>query len=527
MLIYFTLHIYYIEVHIHDTIDLSLQKNRNEMNKCKLMTLAVALLLLASCSNKQNDTTEITDSDTITQAELCKWRNSHFGMFVHFGVYSELGGVWQGKQIPYYAEQIMNHARIPIDDYEEVARQFNPTEWNADSIVLLAKTAGMKYIVFTTKHHDGFCMFKTQTTDYNIVDFTSFGRDVLAELAAACKRHDMKLGLYYSLPDWHFPQGIARMDPDTTTDCTEFVNQVYSPLEIITPELEDYIVSQLAELLTNYGEIETIWFDMGLPTAEQSRRFRETVKSIQPQCLINGRIMNNCGDYLTLPDNGEVVGYTDAFWDNPASFYGSWGFKSWIARPETEQQIEKQLDKLFSTVSHGGVFLLNIGPKGDGSILDYEKSILRGIGSYLANYPDTLDNIVVKQSESEIISENDNLFILNDENGLTHAAFDATTYMTTEANSWKSWRIAVSEAADYDIFIEYLPENDAKQYLFVCGNQKIARILPGVDRMYQTAYIGKMHFEKGEHDFILEQAEKNNPLESIGLKLKRIALRKS
>ncbi len=493
------------------------------MEKCKLLTLA--LILLASCTFRQNEPKQTIENETITQTELLEWRDSHFGMFVHFGVYSKLGGVWQGKQIPYYAEQIMNHARIPVADYEKVAHQFNPSEWNADTIVKLAKDTGIKYIVFTTKHHDGFCMFKTQTTDYNIVDFTPFGRDVLAELAEACKKYDMKLGLYYSLPDWHFPKGIARMEPDTTTDCTEFVNQVYSPLEIITPELENYIVSQLTELLTNYGEIETLWFDMGLPTAEQSQRFRETVKTLQPQCLISGRIMNNCGDYLTLPDNGDVVGYTDVFWDNPASLYGSWGYKSWITRPDIDQQIERQLDRLFSTVSHGGVFLLNIGPKGDGSILDYEKSVLRGIGTYLAAHPDTLDKITVKQPEAEIISENDNCFILNDENGLTHAAFDATTYMTTQADSWKSWKIAVSKTADYDVFIEYLPENDAKQYIFRCENQEITRILPSVDRMYQTAYIERMQLEKGEHDFILEQAEKNNPLEPIGLKLKRIVLR--
>lgn len=498
-------------------------KNHYKMRNINLIILA--LILLASCTNTSNGPTETIENDTVTQNKLVEWRNSHFGMFVHFGIYSELGGVWQGKQIPYYAEQIMNHARIPIADYEEVAHQFNPTEWNADTIVKIAKDAGMKYIVFTTKHHDGFCMFKTQTTDYNIVDFTPFGRDVLAELAEACKKYDMKLGLYYSLPDWHFPKGIARMEPDTTTDCTEFVNQVYSPLEIITPELEDYIVSQLTELLTNYGEIETLWFDMGLPTAEQSQRFRETVKKLQPQCLISGRIMNNCGDYLTLPDNGDVVGYTDVFWDNPASLYASWGYKSWITRPDINQQIERQLDRLFSTVSHGGVFLLNIGPKGDGSILDYEKSVLRGIGTYLAAHPDTLDKITVKQPEAEIISENDNCFILNDGNGLTHAAFDATTYMTTQADSWKSWKIAVSETANYDVFIEYLPENDAKKYVFRCDNQEFTRILPGVDRMYQTAYIGKMKLGKGEHDFILEQAEKNNPLEPIGLKLKRIVLR--
>ena len=138
----------------------------------------------------------------------------------------------------------------------------------------------------------------------------------------------------------------------------------------------------------------------------------------------------------------------------------------------------------------------------------------------------TLNTIVAKQPEAEIITENFNGFILSNENGLTHAAFDATTYMTTEADSWKSWKITVSETADYDVFIEYLPENDAKKYVFRCDNQEFTRILPGVDRMYQTAYIGKMKLEKGEHNFILEQAEKNNPLEPIGLKLKRIVIKR-
>lgn len=213
-------------------------------------------------------------------------------MFIHFGVYSKLGGIWKGEKVPYYGEQIMNHARITVPEYEAVAREFDPTGFNADEIVELAENAGMKYIVITTKHHDGFCMFDTQTTDYDIVDFTPYGKDVVGQLADACHRHGMKLGFYYSLPDWHYPNSIPHLKPDSTTKCWEHVNQVYSPLETITPELEEYIVKQISELLTNYGEVTTLWFDMGLVTPEQSRRFREVVKSIQPQCLINGRIMH-------------------------------------------------------------------------------------------------------------------------------------------------------------------------------------------------------------------------------------------
>ena len=487
----------------------------------KNIIFLLTVLMMAACQTSH----EPNNPNDPTHDELISWRDSHFGMFVHFGIYSELGGVWKGEPIPYYAEQIMNHARIPVEEYEAVAKQFNPTAWSADSIVLLAKAAGMKYIVFTTKHHDGFCLFKTTTTDYNIVDFTSFGRDVVAELAEACQRHGMKLGFYYSLPDWHHPAGIPRMEPDTTTNCTEFVNQVYSPLEIITPELEEVIVQQLTELLTNYGEIETVWFDMGLPTPEQSQRFRKTVKDLQPNCLISGRIMNHCGDYLTLPDNGAVVGYTDVFWDNPASLYGSWGYKSWIQRPEIEMQVNRQLDRLFSTVSHGGVFLLNIGPKGDGSILPYEEDVLTQIGDYLDSHPDTLDKIEVMAPKATLVEETSDGFILTNDNGLIHAAFDAETYLTTEADSWRSWKIVVTETGIYDIFMEYLPNNAAKRYIFRCEEQEINHLLPGVDDMLQTSYVGKMTLSEGEHEFILDQAERCTALEPLGIELSRIILR--
>ncbi|MBR3915277.1 MAG: alpha-L-fucosidase, partial [Bacteroidales bacterium] len=172
-------------------------------------SLLAAIFLFTSCASSTSVTTNNNSSkpdvDEITQKALEEWRSEHFGMFIHFGIYSKLAGWWKGEKIPYYGEQIMNHARIPIDEYEAVAREFNPKDFNADEIVKLAKDAGMKYIVMTSKHHDGFCMFHTETTDYNIVDFTPFGRDVVKELSEACQRHGMKFGLYYSLPDWHYP----------------------------------------------------------------------------------------------------------------------------------------------------------------------------------------------------------------------------------------------------------------------------------------------------------------------------------
>lgn len=492
----------------------------------KILGILLVLLLVSACTHKDDSNPTV---DELTAQALEGWHNDHFGMFIHFGVYSKLAGVWQGEQIPFYGEQIMNHARISVADYEAVAREFNPVDFNADEIVSLAKDAGMKYIVITTKHHDGFCMFDTKTTDYDIVDYTPYGKDVVGQLAEACHKQGMKLGFYYSLPDWHFPNGIPRVAPDSDTKCWEHVNQVYSPLEMVTPELEDYIVAQITELLTNYGEVATIWFDMGLITPEQSRRFRQTVKDLQPQCLINGRIMNNMGDYYTLPDNGDVASYGDIYWDNPASLYGTWGYKSWIKRPELGEQIRRQLDRLLATVGHGGVFLLNIGPDGNGRVIDYEQQVLRGIGSFLKNYPDTLDHLSANARlpiSPNVIKADATELVLTPDNGLFHAAIDGTGYMSIEQHSWLSWTVESDSDAEYDIFVIYDPQNDAKEYAVRCGGDEVKQVLPGVDRMVQTGYMGSLKISKGVSEVVFDQERRSEPLEPLGLDLKRLILRR-
>ena len=324
------------------------------------------------------------------------------------------------------------------------------------------------------------------------------------------------------------------------------MNQVYSPLEIITPELEDYIMAQITELLTNYGEIYTMWFDMGLVTPEQSRRFRETVKRLQPQCLINGRIMNNMGDYMTLPDNGDVSSYGDIYWDNPASLYNTWGYKSWIERPELSQQIETQTQRLLKTVSNGGNLLLNIGLDGTGKVIDYEKEVLNGIGQFLLENPDTLDNLYPSNAkaclgstgcDSLISSRKDNACVVPigcqeiilsraDKACLVHPAIDGTGYMSVQPNSWLSWQLDSQTSGEYDVFIVYLPENDAKEYTLTCNGVSKTGVLPGVDRMLQTSYFGTLSIKEGYNYIVLDQAERCNPLEPLGIQLNKIILRK-
>ena len=317
-------------------------------------------------------TTIKADKDTLRQ-----WQDMKYGMFIHWGVYSIPAGIWKGERVPRLGEQIMRHAKVPQEEYEQLAKQFNPAKFNTDAIVALAKEAGMKYIVHTAKHHDGFNMYHTKLSNYNIVDATPYGKDVLGELALACKRGGIKFGIYYSTPDWHFPGAVKRNPPNN-----------YSVHEKVTPEHERYILGQLAELMTGYGPLVEIFFDMGSPTPEQSKKFAQTVRRLQPNCLINGRVMNEQGDFLTMPDNKIPTEPIELPWEAPATLYlnsnsNTWGYKSWTERPNLQEKVTEQIRLMAKIVSRGGNFLLNVGPKADGTIIDYEVNVLKEIGKWL------------------------------------------------------------------------------------------------------------------------------------------------
>ena len=303
------------------------------------------------------------------------WQAMRFGLFIHWGVYSIPAGIWEGRQIEKLGEQIQRHADISMDDYEGIARQFNPTEFDADRIVQLAKRAGMRYVVLTAKHHDGFAMFDSRHTDFDVVDFTPYKKDILKELADACSRHGLKLGIYYSTPDWHFN------GPNPERNPRDGKISVFAP---VSKANEDYQVAQLEELLTNYGEVVELFFDMGEPTLEQSKRFRDTVKRLQPNTLINGRVMNEQGDFLTMPDNHVPdTPITELPWETPGTFYHTWGYKSWVKGAPLNEQVRRQVRKLSSISSMGGNFLLNIGPKSDGNVVVYERQVLDGVGEWV------------------------------------------------------------------------------------------------------------------------------------------------
>jgi alpha-L-fucosidase len=298
------------------------------------------------------------------------WQDRKFGMFIHFGLYSIAGGMWNGKRVDNgYSEQILANGPIPPKDYEALATHFDPEHFDADAIVALAKAAGMKFIVITAKHHDGFNLFQTAQTPYNTVDGTPYHRDIVKQLADACARGGLKFGVYYSTIDWHHPGGNTYIESNSNP---------------ITPGQEAFNVAQLKELLGHYGPIAEIWFDMGKPTPAQSAHFAQAVHALQPQTMISGRVWNYQGDFAVMGDNAEPNVAMELPWQTPASMFPeTWGYRSWQARTDLPGKIRENITRLVRVVSQGGNYILNIGPEGDGSVVPYEADVLHGIGSWL------------------------------------------------------------------------------------------------------------------------------------------------
>jgi alpha-L-fucosidase len=306
-------------------------------------------------------------------AAIREWQARKFGLFIHFGLYSELGGIWKGERISDYNEQIRLHAHIPKDEYAAVAAKFNPAKWDPEAIVKLAQDAGMKFIVITSKHHDGFSMFHTRESKFNIVDATPYGKDIVKGLADACARHGMKFGVYYSTIDWHDPRANGISQPPAEENDNE-----------IPKAHEDYNVAQLKELTTRYGPLSEIWFDMGRPTPEQSKRFADTVHAAQPECMVSGRVFNSQGDFTVMGDNALPTSVIDEPWQTPGSIYDdTWGYRFWQERKDLTGKTNEHLLKLVKVVSRGGNYILNIGPRGDGTVVEFEADVLRGIGAWV------------------------------------------------------------------------------------------------------------------------------------------------
>ncbi len=313
------------------------------------------------------------------------FKQAKYGMMIHWGLYSLLAGEHNGEDAGVYAEWIQSKFQIPNAEYEKLATAFNPVYFDADKIVEFAKECGMKYLVVTTKHHDGFAMFHTKVDKYNVVDATPFGRDVIGELADACRRHDLKFGIYYSQDlDWHEQHGGGYLSNHIETAGTTWDNSWdFTGEKDFSICFENKIIPQIREIMSNYGEICTAWFDMPMTlTQEQSQKIYDTVKELQPNCLMNSRLGNGMYDYVSLGDNEipetldipDEVDYNsvdglkpspNGLYETAATMNKTWGFSY-------RDQNWKPAEQIYSFKKHlnslGINYLLNIGLDGLGRI---------------------------------------------------------------------------------------------------------------------------------------------------------------
>jgi len=371
------------------------------------------LILILGCTPKTpvdylNESTEDFDN------RMEWWRDAGFGMFIHWGPYAVPAGIYEGEKISGIGEWIMNSAQIPVADYELFARQFNPVEYNAEEWVKLARDAGMKYIIITSKHHDGFCLWDSRVSEYDVMDFSPIKRDLLKELKKACDKYDIDLGFYHSIMDWHHPQAQAPHYP------------TYNNSEKINPEFEmyyeNYLKPQLQELVKNYDP-KVLWFDgEWIPefTHDQGLDLYQHVRSLKPEIIINNRVdkgrqgmqgmtrddMQYAGDFGT-PEQ-EILETASAFdWESCMTMNDTWGYKSW---DQNWKSTETLVHNLVDIAAKGGNYLLNIGPMANGLIPDESITRLKEMGDWMSVNGD----IIYGSRPLDNFMEHEHLYFISD-----------------------------------------------------------------------------------------------------------------
>jgi alpha-L-fucosidase len=321
-------------------------------------------------------------------AKMAWWREARVGLFIHWGLYSLPGGIWKGQEVrASYAEHLMLRAQIPNREYENIATEFRAERFDAQMWARTAKLAGLKYLIYTAKHHEGFSMYDSDLTDYNIVQRTPFGHDPLKELAEACREEGVKLCVYYSHSmDWHHPdsQGNTWDYPGNIGAYDDVVSWIDDEDKRTRYEhyLQSFALPQVQELLEKYGPLGLVWFDCGHKlTAEQGAAFVEQVRRVQPDCLVNRRVWKEpYGDYGNTSDNQPHVHVPREDWESIATLNDSWGYK---ATDHNWKSAETVLRQMIDVVSLNGNFVINVGPMGDGSFDPKSLELLEQIGVWM------------------------------------------------------------------------------------------------------------------------------------------------
>ncbi|MFT3827173.1 MAG: alpha-L-fucosidase [Chitinophagaceae bacterium] len=325
------------------------------------------------------------------------WREARLGMFIHWGVYAVPAGYYNGRPINRIGEWIMNRGKIPVAEYQQFAKQFNPVKYNAEEWVKMAKDAGMKYIVITAKHHDGFALFKSDASKWNMVDATPYGKDLLKPLAEACRKYGIKLGFYYShAQDWTNPGGAAARkvasegwaNPDSATiDAYTAAHSGHWDPAQTTASMAQYIdkvaVPQVRELLSNYGDVAVLWWDTPTDMTDEFATKLQKELARQPNIITNDRLKrpNFPGDFKTpeqkIPKLSELDGKD---WETCMTMNGTWGFKK---DDHNWKSTTTLVRNLLDIASKGGNYLINVGPKADGTFPEESVKLLKEMGVWM------------------------------------------------------------------------------------------------------------------------------------------------
>ena len=345
--------------------------------KRNMLIATMAFLALAASNARGAD----------ESADRMAWfRQAKFGMFIHWGIYSVPAGEWEGKTN--YAEWFQLQTKMPSAQYAKFAQQFNPTKFDAKQWAKIAHDAGMKYVVITAKHHDGFCMYDSKLTDYDIVDATPFKKDPMKELADAVRAEGMTFCFYYSVPDWHNRDYPPKYSQRATTTQPGFHGDPNPDADM--DKYVEYMKGQVRELLTNYGPIGILWFDGGgafgknndLRTkATHAQEIIDMIHQIQPNCLVNNRL-GPPGDYGTpeqkIPDAKSAA--TQPAWETCMTLNKHWGYNS---HDHDWKQPKVVIQNLADIASKGGNYLLNVGPTSEGVIPEEAVGILKDVGKWM------------------------------------------------------------------------------------------------------------------------------------------------
>ena len=314
--------------------------------------------------------TKTIESKADRDARLAWWREGRFGMFVHWGVYSVVGGQYKGQDLPNSSEWMMARGEIPIAEYQKYAEQFNPVKFDADEFVARAKRAGMKYIVITAKNYDGFAMFGSTASDYNVVDKTPLARDIMKELADACAKQKIKFGFYYSQAlDWHHPGGFGN-DWDKTI---KHVNSDEYVMNKAVPEVK--------QLLTDYGDVGIFWWDTPRKMSDESFEALHSLTKLQKNTITNDRLGEGYpGDYKTFERTIPAKAPPGIDWEVCMPISGSWGYK---IGDDKFKSTSKLIRNLVTISSMGGNYLLNVSPTGEGTLRPHAIERLEAIGDWM------------------------------------------------------------------------------------------------------------------------------------------------